>query len=458
MKRRYLILLCGLAAATCRCEAAYAIAVEKSACEMLENPLCVEPHALRFGWQLRSDKAGDRQTAYHLLVASSREQLDGNVGDLWDSRKVPSPQSQRLPYGGAALQAGARCHWKVMAWGADGDSSAWSEPATFDLAPLINEVNVRWIGAIKKAGSRLPEGRGYNPPFKQHGHDTLFAKVDTLAKRSILLRKQFDVKKPVARAMLYASGLGHYELRLNGQRVGKSVFAPLWSDYDKTVYYNAYDVSAMLQQGSNALGAWLGNGFYNCSESSRYRKLLVSFGPPTMFLALRVEYADGSTATVSSDRTWRYAPSPITYNSIYGGEDYDANLEQAGWDTPAFDDSGWRSAVVQESPQGRLRPQLAPSVEVMQQFGVARWWRPQENTLVLDMGQNLSGMPTISVKGKKGQVVRLYPAECLTADSLANQKRTGSPYYFEYTLRGDEEGEAWTPRFSYYGYQYLQAE
>ncbi|MDR1343049.1 MAG: glycoside hydrolase family 78 protein [Prevotellaceae bacterium] len=450
-------LLCTAAAAALYAPA-YALEVKKATCEMQSNPLGVDAQPVRFGWQLQSELQGDRQTAYHLIVASSKANIDRNIGNMWDSREVQSSQSQLVRYGGKPLKPGAQYYWKVMAWDAQGKPSGWSSAATFDLAPAISDLNVRWIGAIKKADSHLPDGRAYNPPYKKYGYDTLFAKVDTLAKRSILLRKAFTVeKKAVRRAMAYISGLGHYELSVNGKRVGASAFAPLWSDYDKTIYYNTYDVGALLAPDRNAVGVMLGNGFYNCSEVQRYSKFLRSFGPPTLFFRMEVEYADGATLVVASDNSWRYAPSPITFNSIYGGEDYDANLEQAGWDTPEFDDSRWQRAVVQESPQGKLRPQQAPPVKVMQRYGIRRIMAPQKGIFVLDMGQNLSGYPTIKVKGKKGQTVRIYPVESLTPDSLVSQQRTGSPCYFEYTLCGSGV-EEWTPRFSYYGYRYLQVE
>ncbi|MDR2938069.1 MAG: glycoside hydrolase family 78 protein [Prevotellaceae bacterium] len=437
---------------------AQAMEVKNPTCEMLQNPMGISASQVRFGWQLTSFTQGDRQTAYRIIVSSSKANAEKKLGNVWDSHEVKSGKSQLVSYGGKKLKAGERYYWRVMARDVAGQPSAWSSVQQLDVAPVINEVNVRWIGAIKKADSHLPEGKSYTPPFKKHGYDTLFAKVDTLAKRSIMLRKNFDIsKKTIKRAMVYVSGLGSYELSINGKRVGSSIFAPAWSDYDKTIYYNIYNVDTLLSAGANAVGVLLGNGFYNEAELARYHKLLRSFGPPTLFFRMEVDYTDGTSSTVISDNTWKFSPSPITYNSIYGGEDYNALLEQDGWDTPEFDDSTWLSAVVQESPTGRLRAQLMPSVKVMQQYDVKHVIAPKKNAYVLDMGQNLSGFPTIKVQGKAGQVVRIYPAESLTKDSLADQKKTGSPHYYQYTLRGDSV-EEWSPRFSYYGYQYLQVE
>ena len=241
----------------------------------------------------------------------------------------------------------------------------------------------------------------------------LWAATDPLSKKSLYLRKAMQMEKPIEEALVYISGLGHYELSLNGQKVGETEFAPLWTDYDKTVYYNIYDVKDFLKKGENVAGVLLGNGFYNV-QGGRYRKLLISFGPPTLFFKLYVRYKDGTTGEWTSDRSWKYDFSPITFNCIYGGEDYDANMEQPGWDKPGFDDSQWKSVVLQEAPKGELLPQAANPVKIMDRYPVKTMQRlpvlPARNrnsreaqaeksdtvwVYVLDMAQNLSGYPEI---------------------------------------------------------------
>ena len=160
--------------------------------------------------------------------------------------------------------------------------------------------------------------------------------VDSLAWRSICLRKDFTAQKQIADATVYVCGLGHYELTLNGRKVGDAEFAPLISDYDRTVYYNTYDVTEFLKKGENAVGVMLGNGFYNVMGGGRYRKLQVAFGAPTLLLQLVINYSDGTSDIIKSDADWKYDLSPVTFNTMYGGEDYDARLEQEGWDMPGF--------------------------------------------------------------------------------------------------------------------------
>jgi hypothetical protein len=320
----------------------------------------------------------------------------------------------------------------------------------------------KWIGAIDKKNANIPEGRVYHGLSINSEAGQRWQQTHPLSKQSIYLRKEVTVDKKVANAVIYISGLGHYELTLNGKRVGDAQFDPLWSDYDKTIYYSAYDVTEQLKK-KNAIGVLLGNGFFN-QQGGRYVKMQVSFGPPTLLLRMDITYTDGTRETVCSDESWKYANSPLTFNDMYGGENYDAQLEQPGWDTPKFDDADWQPVVVQTPPEGQLKPQTTDPVKIMETYA------PQSvdlkrsviqekvnNVLLFDMGQNLSGFPRVTVKGKKGDMIRLTVAENVHEDGTVNQSQSGSPYYYTYTLKGGGE-EVWQPRFTYYGYRYIQVE
>jgi alpha-L-rhamnosidase len=185
-------------------------------------------------------------------------------------------------------------------------------------------------------------------------------------------------------------------------------------------------------------------------------KMQVSFGPPTLLLRMDITYTDGTKEMVSSDESWKYANSPLTFNDMYGGEDYDAQLEQPGWDTPMFNDADWQPVVVQTPPEGQLKPQTTDPVKIMETYAPQSVKRVGD-AYVFDMGQNLSGFPRVTVKGKKGDVIRLIVGENIHEDGLVNQSQSGSPYYYTYTLKGDGE-EVWQPRFTYYGYRYIQVE
>jgi hypothetical protein len=216
----------------------------------------------------------------------------------------------------------------------------------------------------------------------------------------------------------------------------------------------------------------MGNGVDN-GPGGRYRNLHISFGAPPLLFSLLVNYEDGTRDVVCSDDSWKYDLSPLTFNCIYGGEDYDARREQKGWNRAGFNDARWRPVVVQEAPKGTLRPQMAAPVKIMERYGVRKVTKltPEQiasackstkrtidlSAFVLDMGQNLSGFPEITVRGKRGQKVTLVVAEALTEEGACNQRQTGRQHYYEYTLKGEGD-ETWRPRFSYYSYRYIQVE
>ena len=319
----------------------------------------------------------------------------------------------------------------------------------FSLASLVIQAQdyfggAQWIGAITREQAHIPEGRHYQGSVLKETKE-LWAKADTLSRRSIILRRSFKPWKAIRKAELRICGLGFYELTINNQKVGDSEFAPLWSDYDKSIFYQLYDVTDYLQQDYNEIRVLLGNGFYN-EQGGRYHKLRISFGPPTLRFFLYVIYEDGMRERLLSDENWEWSPSPIVFNSIYGGEDYDARIEP----------TQWKPVVIQKAPKGLLRKQIATPVKLMERYPVKKTIR-KDSILVYDMGQNLAGYPEITVKGKRGQYLKITPAETLTPEKFCNQKQTGRPHYYTYVLKGEGK-ETWHPRFSYYSFRYLQIE
>ena len=456
------------------------ITISRLTCEMQEGLVVVEGSP-RLGWVMESPENGTRQSAYEIDI---REAFIGR--SVWNSGKVYSSQSQLVSTKGADIRPDNSFNysWRVRVWDETDTPSEWSSEAKFRAVPERLSSG-QWIGAITRQNAHLPEGRKFHGgELKKPEVKAAWEAVDTLAKKSICLRRTFQVgdateggtnRKPgkkIVEATAYVCGLGFYEFSLNGKKVGNSEFAPLWSDYDKTVYYNTYDVTEQLRRGENVVGILLGNGFYNV-QGGRYRKLQISFGPPTLLFELVINYEDGTCTTVHSDNDWKYDFSPVTFNCIYGGEDYDARREQKGWNQIGFDDSHWRPVVIQEAPKGILRPQMAAPVKIMERYDIQKVTKlnveqvasasvstkrtVDPSAFVLDMGQNLAGFPEITVRGKRGQKVTLIVAEALTEEGACNQRQTGRQHYYEYTLKGEGD-ETWHPRFSYYGFRYIQVE
>lgn len=422
---------------------------------------------IRLGWQMTADANGERQLAYEITICE-------NVTNkkVYTTGKVKSSQSQLVNV--PALKPNTHgYYWQVRVWNEKGEASDLSKKQKIRVVP--EKIDAEWIGAITRKDAKLPYGRFPNSVFKKDSFKTKWADVDTLSAKSIILRKGFDTgRKRITDAVVYVCGLGHYRLNINGATVGDAEFAPVWSEYDKTVYYNVFDVTDLITAGGNAVSVLLGNGMFNVQRMGRYSKLQTSFGPPQMLLRLEINYADGTRQVIKSGDDWKYSLSPITFNSIYGGESYDARLEQQGCCKAGFDDSGWRKAVVTEGPKGRLTPQTVQPVRIMERYGI-KSWKPipadslasaskstkreiHPSAFVADMGQNLAGFPEITVSGKRGQKVTLIVAEKLTRQGACDQRQTGRQHYYEYTLKGDGTDETWHPHFSYYGFRYIQVE
>jgi len=313
----------------------------------------------------------------------------------------------------------------VMVWCVAGIGifSGWAQADSPDLSSSgknfsdslsLKEWKAQWIGGV---GQELP----------------IFRKVFTPA------------DKPIRKAVVFVCGLGQFELSLNGAKVGNHFLDPGWTNYRKTCLYVPFDITASLRPGRNALGVMLGNGMYNV-KGGRYIKFEGSFGDPKLILQLRIDYADGTSDTVITDASWKTDRSPITFSCIYGGEDYDARLEQPGWDTPEFDDTQWKPAQAVDGPGGVLRISEAPPVTVADTLHAEAYKRTGEGVYWVDLGQNLSARPFLKVSGNAGQSVTIQVGE------LPDKPWKGHSY--TYTLKGEGE-EFFRPRFTYFGFQYL---
>ena len=435
-------------------------------CEYRENPVGIDVVQPRLSWVVESDERGQRQTAYRVLVASTAELLATDRSDLWDSGRVASSETIQIAYGGGGLEPGRTCWWKVRVWDGGGRASLWSEPASWTMGLFLDGLaeGARWIGAVPdRAAMADNPDRLECPPESWRQWKAGLAESGEQPEPLPLLRREFDVFKTVKRATVAVCGLGHYELRLNGRKVGEDVLDPGWTDYRKTCLYSSYDVTGLIGSGRNCLGVMLGNGMFH-ERGWRYVKFVGSFGSPQMILRLKVDFTDGTSQVVASDEAWRVVRGPIVFSSIFGGEDYDGRLERPGWDRVGYDDSGWEKVTVVEGPGGRLRAASAPAIRVIETFSPVAVTEAVPGVFVYDLGQNFSGWPKISVRGPSGATVRIVPSEVLDRDGLVDSRGWGCApgekrhlTYFTYTLKG-EGIETWHPQFSYYGFRYLQVE
>ncbi|HVM47893.1 MAG TPA: glycoside hydrolase family 78 protein [Candidatus Acidoferrum sp.] len=416
-----------------------ALAVSQLRCEYLENPLGIDAVQPRLSWIVESKQRSQRQIAYQILVSSTEAKLKANTGDLWDTGQVPSDETIQISYAGKPLTSHERCFWKVRVWDAARQASEFSEPASWEMGLLSpQDWAGRWIGL----------------------------NTDTNSAPAPMLRRAFTLGKHIKQARVYVCGLGYYELHINGKKIGDHCLDPGYTRYDKRALYVTYDVTGAVQQGENAIGVILGNGWYNVQTRAVWNFHKAPWrAAPSLYLQLRVEYADGYTDTLVTDKQWKASTGPIVFNSIYGGETYDARLEKPGWDTPDFKDSGWASAQEVAAPQGRLAAQMMPPIKADTVIKPIWVNEPKPGVFVFDMGQNFAGYAELNVRGPAGtKVVMRYGERIHTNGTIDRAEieqhvlRDGSNQLFQtdtYILKGAGQ-EAWHSRFVYHGFQYVE--
>jgi hypothetical protein len=427
------------------------LTVSNLKCEHKANPVGLQNQQPYLSWQIHSTERNQTQSAYYILVADSQDKLNANNGNIWDSKKINSSNSITIAFKGKPLAPAKKYYWKVRIWNQKGVASKWSAVSSWQMG-LLSTAD--WKGASWICYENLEDSLKVVPGI--HGDGNELGNKGIKQPVIPLFRKAFTIKKSIRRAMLFICGLGHYEASINGKNITDNFLAPGWTKYDKTVLYNSYDVTRQLNIGTNALGVIVGNGFYNINRK-RYRKLVIAYGMPKMISSLHIEYTDGTTESIISGKDWKCSPSPITFTSIYGGEDYDAQLEQAGWNKPDFNDKNWKDVLLADIPKAELTAETDYPLTVKERLNAKKIETIAPNRYLYDFGQNASGILALKVKGKKGQVVKLIPGELITKNKEINQNASGSPYYLTYTLKGDGE-EIWRPRFTYYGFRYVMVE
>ncbi len=269
-------------------------------------------------------------------------------------------------------------------------------------------------------------------------------------------RREFPVAKTVRRARVYSSALGNYQLYLNGKRIGDDVLAPGWTDYHKRVVYQVYDVTKMVQPKANAIGAILGGGWY--ADTLGWKRLLFDFGsPPVRLIAqLEIEYTDGTRDSFVTDESWKTAASPILVSEIYDGEDYDARLEERGWNQPAFSDANWKPAMIAPTSPAALVAQNFQPIRVEKTLAAKTVSNPTKGAYVYDLGQNMVGWEHLRVSGPKGTKIRLRFGEVLKlngelyTDNLRTAAATDN-----YILNGNGN-EEFEPHFTFHGFRYIE--
>lgn len=414
------------------------MAIDNLRCEYLKNPFAIENKAPMLSWEIRSDQRDKSQTAYRILVAGSPSLLKEGKADYWDSGIIHSSQSIQVAYRGKSLSSRQQLYWKVMVWDEKNRPIAWSKTATWSMG-LLNpsDWTARWISNHEDA---FPDSTQTDPaPF---------------------FRKIFKTGKPIKQAKAYVCGLGFYEMYLNGQKVGDQVMAPAVTNYDKRIInkilyayddqstqqilYNTFDVTNLLSEGENTVGAILGNGWYN--QRDRTVEGCLWYNTPRLLLQLEIEYTDGTQEIIQTDESWKCITGPLLHNGIFTGETYDARLEEKGWNQNNYNDKLWQSAVTVTAPTGKLRPQLAPYDQITRSIKPEFGGRINDSTYLYTLPEMIAGWAKLNVKGKEGDRIRLR---------FIGEEKEDFGQFDTYILKGGDT-EQWEPRFTWHAFRSIE--
>jgi alpha-L-rhamnosidase len=393
--------------------------------ENLTDPIGLGVMQPRFSWQLVSDKKNTMQTAYEIDVISDKS-------TIWSSGKVNADSSVHVAYKGSSLQSDKKYSWKVRVWDNHGNSSAWSETASFQTG-LLNAADwkAKWI----------------EPGYVE----------DSVLRPSPLFRKEFLLNKKVVSATAYITAHGLYEAQINGRRIGDAYLTPGWTSYKTRLQYQAFDVTPLLKDGVNAVGVTLGSGWYRGTIGYTNSKNVYGKDIALLF-QLNIVYSDGSTDLVWSNDTWKSSTGSIRSSEIYNGETIDARLDKMGFSSPGYNDADWSGVKLADFSFDNLIATYNEPVKKHETFQPVRIFTTPKGEHVMDFGQNLVGWVVLKVKGNAGDTIKVSHAEVLDKEgNFYTENLRKAKAEDIYILKGGAE-EKFEPHFTWHGFQFVKVE
>ncbi|WP_231496820.1 glycoside hydrolase family 78 protein [Prevotella sp. 10(H)] len=401
----------------------------------MEEALGIDVQNPRIMWKINS-KSPFKQDECRLLVASSKENVMKGKADIWDSGKIKT-EDQLVYYEGNRLKSHTR-YW-VMVEVISGNKTIKSQPTWFETGKMsLTDWNASWITDDHNSD--------YEP--------------------SPMFRKDFTVNKNIASARYYISGLGYYELFLNGEKIGNNLLDPGFTDYGKRVLYSTYDVTKAIKKGKNAAGIQLGNGWYNEQTPTVWNFHQAPWKDrPRLICELLITYTDGTQEKILSDNSWKTSTGPYLFDNIHVGVTYDARKEQKGWNTAGFNDSAWKNAKLTTSPAPLVEAMKMPAISFSDLVTPVSVTQKNDTTYIVDMGINFAGVCSLKIKGPAGASVKLRHAEMLDKEGNIDQQNINmhlrprnSREVIQtdiYTLKG-QGIEEFFPQFTYHGFRYIE--
>jgi alpha-L-rhamnosidase len=412
-------------------------------------------------WKIETDDENAynvKQEAYQVLVASSVEKLSEDKADLWNSGKLESDQNSHIIYQGKNLKSQQKYYWKVAVWDSGGKKSYWSEVASWRMV-MFNKYDwqAKWIGDQPDM-----QQKSYSETLINHDakNNKILKNIRPEVPPTPLLRKSFKVRSAVKDAFLAASALGYYEVNLNGSKIGDQVLAPEWTDYNKRVQYQVFEIGKQLKKGDNVLSSVLGDGWYlgmlGPTKWHQDYPLRGAYGNDRRFLAqLTINYVDGSTDIIETDGSWKIlADGYIPSADNFLGQKIDASKIPKGWKEIEFDDSTWKNAFVDQNLRKNLVAQKNEPIRIYDTLQ-AQSIKRLDDKFIVDFGQNLTGWTSLKIKGKKGDQIKIRHGEMLYENgSLYTENLTAAIQEDDYILSGEQD--IFEPSFTYHGFRYIE--
>ena len=413
-------------------------------CEYLIDPLGIDVLKPRLSWVLESNLRNQTQSGYQILVASNLDLINADKGDLWDTGKVNSDQTNQIEYDGTPLKSKMFCFWKVRAWDKKDQPSDWSSTAFWSMGFLNqSDWKAKWIGSPTK-------------------RNLFIKKILPKIRRdpSPLLRKKFSIDGKIKRAMVYISALGHYELYINGIKIGNHILAPEWTDYHKRVQYQTFEVTDTLQEGDNVISTMLADGWYRGYTGPTGYFNDVYGVNRRLILQLSIEKSDESIEEIVSDGSWKiFKDGPIRKSDHFKGEIYDARKEQDGWNQVDYDDSTWKKVTVDDTVKANLVTQMNQPIKIIKKIKPVAVMEPKRGKFIYNLGQNIAGFCKIKLSGKVCNInakIKLRHGEMLDSKGRLYTKNLRGASPIDIFITKDNEEREYYPRFTYHGFQYVE--
>ncbi|MGW3605376.1 family 78 glycoside hydrolase catalytic domain [Micromonospora sp. NPDC005161] len=416
--------------------------------EQRHEPLGLGESCPRLSWKLDSERRGAAQSAYRITAAERPADLDDPGRLLWDSGRRESDDALLVPWDGPTLRSATRYHWRVEVWDQTGVAGAPAQ-TWFETGLLHRrDWTAVWVG---RDPLRVPH---VDPP-----QDRDPGSAGELQPPPLYLRRPFEVRRRPRRARLYATARGVYEVRLNGSRVGDTELAPGWTEYHRRLQYQTYDVTELVREGGNMLGAVVADGWWCGHVGFDARRAAQHYGEcPAFFAQLVVDFTDGSRQVVATDPSWAERPGAIRAADLLMGQHVDARQHVPGWDSPSPSDDGFQPVAVLDTEPGPIVAEPDHPVRVTRDVPAIVVHQRAPGRFLVDFGQNLVGRVRLTVRGAAaGRRIVLRHAEILAdgelyVDNLRRAQATDS-----YTTGGDDT-EVFEPQFTLHGFRYLEVD